>query len=106
MDVGAAAKTCRIPDCGMFCGLLGMAVVPVLAGFSMYVGIWYLATRVGIDAVSQARAEAQDALAEEDLDAVEAALGRLDRQACEPNPAGRHTEHRHRRTCCRHASIV
>jgi hypothetical protein len=78
MDVGAAVKTCRIPNCGLFCGLMGMGVIPVLAGLSMYLGIWYLATRVGTDAVSQARTEAQAASQKGDLDAAEAAVDRLE----------------------------
>lgn len=54
MDISAAARTCRIPDCGLFCGLLGMFVVPAFAGLSMYIGIWFLATRIGEDAVTEA----------------------------------------------------
>eukprot|EP01045_Picozoa_sp_COSAG04_P005005 COSAG04_NODE_226_length_19492_cov_9.475790_2_plen_1389_part_00 len=44
LDLGKAVKICRIPDCGLFCGLLGLGVVPVVAGFSMFIGIWFMST--------------------------------------------------------------
>lgn len=32
LDVGKAAKSCRMPSCGLFCGMMGLGVVPVVAG--------------------------------------------------------------------------
>ena len=74
MDVGTAVKTCRMPNCGLFCGLMGMGVVPLFAGLSMYIGIWYLATHVGQDIVSQALSEAEEAIETGQVDKAEAAL--------------------------------
>jgi hypothetical protein len=77
MDVGKAVKTCRMPDCGLFCSLMGMAVVPIFAGLSLYVGTWYFATRVGKDPISQALEEAEELLEAGDLDAADHALDRV-----------------------------
>lgn len=78
MDIGKAVKTCRMPNCGLFCGIMGMGVVPFFAGLSMYCGIWFLATQVGKDIVSQALVEAKQALDSDQVDKAEAALEILD----------------------------
>eukprot|EP01048_Picozoa_sp_COSAG05_P007144 COSAG05_NODE_496_length_9256_cov_9.286557_6_plen_694_part_00 len=46
-DVGKAAKTCRMPTCGLLCSLSGMAVVPVGASITILAGMWFLATQFG-----------------------------------------------------------
>ena len=46
MDVGKAAKTCRLPGCGLFCQMMGMVVVPVFSALSLYLCVWYMATQV------------------------------------------------------------
>jgi len=45
MDVSKAAKTCRLPGCGLFCQMMGMGVVPVFAGASLYLGVWFMSTQ-------------------------------------------------------------
>ena len=78
LDVGKAAKTCRMPTCGLFCGMMGMGVVPVLAGLSIYFGMWYLATRVGDDVVTATTNEAKKLMDEGELDLAATVLQRLD----------------------------
>eukprot|EP01043_Picozoa_sp_COSAG02_P081426 COSAG02_NODE_19886_length_860_cov_1.145861_1_plen_143_part_01 len=34
-DVGRAAKTCRLPGCGLLCSMSGMAVVPIGASMTV-----------------------------------------------------------------------
>jgi hypothetical protein len=46
LDVNAAAKTCRMPNCGLFCGMMGMALMPLVGCIAIYVGIWFLSTQV------------------------------------------------------------
>jgi hypothetical protein len=48
LDVNAAAKTCRMPNCGLFCGMMGMALMPLVGGITIYVGIWFLSTQVSM----------------------------------------------------------
>ena len=48
-----------MPTCGLFCGMMGMGVIPVLAGGTIYFGMWYLATRVGDDIVTAMTKEAK-----------------------------------------------
>lgn len=54
-----------------------MGVVPVLAGCSMYLGIWYMSTRVGTDELSQTVAEADSLKSTGDYDGAEIALKRV-----------------------------
>ena len=45
LPVSKAAKTCRLPGCGLFCQMMGMGVVPVFAGVSLYLGVWFMSTQ-------------------------------------------------------------
>eukprot|EP01043_Picozoa_sp_COSAG02_P002899 COSAG02_NODE_68_length_42582_cov_52.351129_35_plen_961_part_00 len=47
LDVGKAVKSCRSPECGLFCGMMTMAIVPVCAGIAIYIGMYMMATKLG-----------------------------------------------------------
>ena len=50
LDVKKAAQTCRAPICGLFCGMMGMLVVPFYAGLTIYLGMYCMSTCVGNEA--------------------------------------------------------
>ena len=49
LDVSKAAKTCRMPNCGLFCGMMGMGVMPLAGILTIYVGIWFMSSRVPME---------------------------------------------------------
>ena len=49
LDVSKAAKTCRMPNCGLFCGMMGMGVMPLVGVLTIYVGIWFMSSHVAME---------------------------------------------------------